>query len=351
MSQGLGQLGEVLESAVETAAAEGRELKLLPTNRTMVLCAIRTIRKANQRSFLTVSAHERVAGDIILGPFATRRESPTIEHLECFMQAHRWVLNPVHMGDGTNKPVHSIVGPPTISLMHRVETKCSACGHIAREWKDVVIMRSKPADSSEHRVTRWDPSIDTDCNECHSRPVAQHKLWCTAIRQLENSWDDPVLDNEKDRAEVTEAMLKAWQDGPPADGKSTIMLPRIWAVYRKDQVPDPTWKPTDERAQRLADRAASFQRSLSNGPSVSTEPYPLGILPFDVARPYHLSSAPISTALIKLWLECDHVAVGWVQRSELFPTETLGFRRTLWHEPKRSNNRKHTTLYDYVIGV
>lgn len=338
-----GMLNSVLTEAITDAAAVGRELTLPHVDRTMVLCMIRRDPKDCKEGSMTLTAKKRQKGIIVLGPYATRREKPSRENLDRFLQAHRWVLNPVRDGDGIPDPSTKIVrhphgmliGPPTISLMHRIETKC-VCGHIEREHKDVVIMRSKPANGSNHRVTHWSPDIITDCNKCGSEPVTQRKLRCTAIRNDELAGDDPVIDNDE-REERLETMLDAWKDGPPQDGEGAE-LPRIWAVYKKDQVPDPSWQPTDVRAKALVKRAAAYEvKRIVNGAEIMV-PYPLGVLPYGIAKAFHQPPVPISLAVQQYWLECAPVWTGWVPKCELYPSRELGFKRRLWHDSRVFQN-------------
>jgi hypothetical protein len=392
MRNGLGSLGDALEAALGTAKADGRELQLPNVDRRLVLTMIRVYRKPAQRGLMTLSACERVAGDIIQGPFASRHDAPTVENLERFLKAHRWVLNPVHMGDGrpnrdgiVKRPAHTIVGPPTISLMHRIETKCTACGHTDQEWKDVVIMRSSLPESEGEvpaavavtdetqttvaasaaatpegavatvevtskkkfhgRVTHWSPTIVTSCNKCGCSPVSQRKLWCTALRKREKSADDPVI-FQKDREAVLERLLQAWQEGPPEDGQPTLVLPRVWAVYESSAIPDPAWKPSDPWAVHIGQRLQAFQQRVENAGVIGYVNVPHGMLPFGVARQYHQPPEPISKAVKDFRLEPAHhkdaspeavdVAVGWASMADLLPDEkTAGWRRRLWHDPRQ----------------
>jgi hypothetical protein len=342
-------MNEALSEALQIAAAEGRKLRLPPAvkvverppeeDHRLVLAMVRTHRKAHLRGQMTISARERVSGDIILGPYSNRRETPTEEGLDLLMQAHRWVLNPIHMGDGNRRPLYTIVGPPTITLMHRIETHCdeTGCGNTDREWKDIVIMRSRDESNPHERVNGWSPDLYTPCKKC-GRPVSQRKLWCTAIRSRPDSQDDPVV-LEKDAAAVTRTFLEAWKQGPPADGQPTLGLPRIWAVYRKDDVPDQSWQPSDARAAALVEKAATFQKKIENGGVVSYQSYPLGILPYAVAKQFHQAPEPQSKEIREWWLENDTASIGWVRRSDLFPNENMGWRRRLWHD-----NRQTTEL-------
>jgi hypothetical protein len=216
--------------------------------------------------------------------------------------------------------------------MHRVETHCDdpACGFTDRECKDIVIMRSRDVKNPDERVDGWSPDLQTPCKKC-GKPVSQKRLWCTAIRSRPDSLDDPVV-RAKDTPDVIQAFLEAWKKGPPADGQPTLVLPRIWAVYRKDAVPEPGWTPHDARAAALVERAEAFQKRTANGDVV---PYPLGVLPYDIARQYHQAPEPRSKEVREWWLESDPVGIGWINRSALFPSKSIGWRRRLWHENRQ----------------
>jgi len=331
-----GIMGDVLDTALQIAKAEGRELNLsAEEDRRLVLAMVRTHRKAHLRGQMTISARERVSGDIILGPYSNRRETPSEEGLDPIMQAHRWVLNPIHMGDGHRRPLYTIVGPPTITLMNRVETRCDAvgCGNTEREWKDVVIMRSRDEQNPTERVNGWSPDMHTPCKKC-GKPVSQRKLWCTAIRSRPDSQDDPVV-LAKDAPDIVHTFLEAWKKGPPKDGQPTMGLPRIWAVYRKDDVPDQSWQPPDAQAAALVAKADAFQKRIENGGAVSYQSYPLGILPYAIAKQFHQAPEPQSKEILEWWLESDPVCVGWIRRSDLFPNENIGWRRRLWHDNRQ----------------
>lgn len=319
---------EALRRAADSAAAEGRTIELPRVDNRLVLCMIRTHRKPTQAAALTVVARHRMTGDIVLGPFANRREQPSEEHLLQFLQAHRWVMNMVHfqdLEDSTPKhPKYVIKGPPAITLMHRVEIRCAACGKVTREWKDRLRTQLRKDASDTSRLV---------CPKCGCTPVTYRKLRCTAMTQRENSADDPVI-GPTARDTVVKAMLDIWAKGPPEDGQPTVTIPRFWCVYDQAAVPDPTWQPQDAKAKLLVERAAAYQATDPEAGVYVPQPHPLAVLPFGVARKYHMAPEPISRALKTVWLECDTVSVGWARMQDLYPDDGLGYRRQLWHDPK-----------------
>lgn len=322
-------LGDKLMQAAAAAKAEGRSLKLPNIDGRLALCMIRTHR--HPQGGLTMPADKRITGDIILGPFATRKDQATPENLDKYLQAHRWVMNRVHIGDGVSRPKYIIYGPPTISLMHRIEVSCK-CGYKRQEWKDVVVMKGKRPEGDD-RTSGWSKDLLLTCPRCHCTPMDQRKLRCTATLNRPDKPDDPVIDAQSLKL-FQDVMVEAWAKGPPADGKPTVHLPRVWCVYEQGQCPDPAWQPDDARAKLMCERAAAYvhRQEVVDG-EVKGIPYPLQLLPFGRARQYHQAPTPISTALITCWLECDAVSVGWVAMNDLYPNPDLGFKRQLWHEP------------------
>lgn len=323
---------EALRVAAEAAVAEGRTIEVPQVDNRLVLCMVRTHRKPSQQASLTVSACHRMTGDIVLGPFAHRSEKPTPENLTRFMQAHRWVMNKVHVGDGSpERPDSIIYGPPAISLMHRVELQCKACGKVSREWMDIVKRKSR--DPEGQKTSGWSKMKIVSCPKCGCEPVDQRKLHCTAINRRDNSADDPVM-SPATRDGVVAAMLSVWEQGAPADGEPTVALPRIWCVYDAADVPDKTWTPEDARARLISERAAAYQQSLPQRGIYVPQPRPLAVLPFGVARKYHMAPEPISKGLVTCWLDCDIVSIGWARMQDLYPSEDMGYKRQLWHDPK-----------------
>lgn len=339
-SRPLGSLGAALLEAVTVAEEHGQHVELPELDKTMALCMVRTRRKPGKGGLLTVSARERVTGDIIVGPYITREDEPGEANLLKLLRAHRWVLNPVVMGDGmpgrdgnVHHPKSSISGHPSICSVNRIKTVCPICGHAEAEWKDELIMRSKSL--TEHGIIAgWSPELVSPCKnpKCKCTPINQTKLHSTAIDCRAGHNDDPVI-SEAQRKAVVDTLVTAWKAGPPADGKPTLVLPRIWAVYPQDQVPDKTWRPDDERGSLLVKRASEFQRPVVQGSTFVPEACPLGILPYGLARKYHAAPTPISDAVLEFWLESDEVSVGWISTDALAGGQDIGYRRELWSEP------------------
>lgn len=358
MSKSLGALatmGEALDEAVVAAEAAGQHVELPELDTTMALCMIRTHREPGKGGLLTVSAKSRVTGDIIVGPFVTREDEPSAEALAQLVRAHRWVLNPVTMGDGSPRhPAKTISGNPSICPINRIHVKCPnpKCGHEGVEWKDSFQMRNKehnpPGQPYGPDTIGTCPAKNAKGGVCGTQ-VDHHKLFCTAFDTRPGRNDDPVIMPQQ-RDQVIKVMLEAWKAGPPADGKPTLTLPRIWAVYPLDAVPDPSWQPQDERALRLAERAAAFQKQAVVGGQQTLQPYPLGILPYGLAKKYHQAPEPISSAVKEFWLESDEVAMGWVSVADLAGSPDLGYKRELWSErpdrgPRQQSRKRSRDVY------
>lgn len=337
MSKGIGSLGEQLDDAVVKANMDGRHVELPQLDKTMALCILRTHRSPDTRGNITVSALSRVSGDIIVGPYVTREDKPTEEALVQLVRARRWVMSPVTLGDGSPRhPIGTIAGNPSICPTNRIATSCPMCGHKGYEWKDSFMMRNKEYNPQGHQ---YGPDTVAICNarngkggECGVR-LDHHKMFCTAFDARPGRNDDPVIQPTQ-RDQVLHVLMNAWKAGPPDDGKPTLELPRLWAVYPLDAVPDNGWTPTDPRALRLAEKAAGFQTTkLGPDGKPMAVPVPLGILPYGIAKQYHRGPEPISTALKACWLESDEVAMGWISVNTLAGGDpSLGYKRELWSE-------------------
>ena len=348
MSRQLGSIGSQLDQALEQAAAEGHGLNLPRVDKRLTLCCLRVHKKPAEAGNLTVSAMERQHGDIILGPYAHRRQAPTMENLlGGIIEGQRWHLNQVKMGvvghgpDGKERCV--ITAAPTIVRINRVDVRCTnpTCGHHEVEAKDLLRQRSKMQDGGSDGDRKIPLAMCKKCKKTYTavtegdatvlKPTLELRyLRNTAIAKTGEN-DDPIL-TDADREQVLEAMAKFWAEHPEPT-EPTIHLPRIWAVYRKDRIPDPSWTPQDPRAKLLADKAAANRKRVGDGANAHFEPYPAAILPYEIAQKYHRGTDPISNALISFQMEAEAIQVGWVRKQDLIGT-AAGFRRDFWFKPQ-----------------
>ena len=339
---GLVGLGDELEKAVEAAVAEGREFNPedrktcadvfgeSTTGKDWVLCALH-IEARSPVAGLTVPARTRQTGTIVLGPYADRRDPATPDNLRRLLQAHRWVYNPVQMGDGVRKSKMAVAASPSIVPMNKCEVRCPTCGYSEIAWRDRLIVRTESR-TPEGAVT---------CTKCNAE-VTPKRLWCSALPNGRDG-NDPVLPAGEEGEALLNSMLNAWIAGPPSSNDEGIRMPRIWMVYdagKAPEVPD-RWNGgmMDDRAMKLADKAAGY---MSGG-----HRRPLDIVPWSVAREFHRSE-PANTDLIEVWLEVPFgTQIGWVRRSNLH-TAAGGWNMKFWSPAGEPATRVRRTA-EYVL--
>ena len=345
-SLGTEVFGSALEEAIEQAAQAGRELvapeRLPPDQDTRLsLCLIRTYKSDNVRHLPTMSAEQRIEGDIVLGPFGHYTRRPTMEALQELLWAHRWVFHPLERGGGTrNNPAYTLRSSPNLQIISRIELSCE-CGYRFRTFRDLAVRNSRTPDGRQ--ASSWSPENVVHCDRCQ-KVMQQRRLWCTAEQDREGYSDDPILKTDTRlgyvKEQILEEMLACWEKG--AEAGARVQLPRIWALYAQGTAPDPAWAPDrrDGRANRLADYYANEFMAPSRVQGTDGRSYnqpvqmPLSILPYGVAKRYHQAPTPLSQAAVDFVVESERFQIGWVQMKDLYPNQADGFKRQLWHLPK-----------------
>ena len=319
MSRGTHQLGTVLNQALQTAAAEGRELDSLNPEHCMQLCMLRMHARPRTPGNAYLNGGKLIRGEIVLGPLATRLDAPSMEGLTRFMYTDRLVYRPPARGVGTpEQPKSCVLEAPSLTITARMRTECPACHRRRTDvWMDDLLQRTV-LEANQPKPLHWSPELRVKC-DCGCHPLSAWKFSSRVFPK--NSYDDLVF-NDQDREELLPQMLEAWKAGPPADGKPSLVLPRLWAVYRLSDRPSTAWEASTAAEKALE---AHAYKNVYKG-----EHKPLGILPYEWAMEYHQAPQPLSQGLLLFWLEAQPLSIGWVPQKLLDDAvEETGWHREL----------------------
>ena len=334
-------LEDAIQMAIDQAAKAGRELatvEQLPPEMDdrVALCMIRAYKNKSALGVPLAPATERVCGDIVLGPYASSSEKPSMETLKRKLWGQRWVYSRMMLGDGQSAHPSAIRSTPNLRIIPRLEIECASCGKKARVFKDLLMRFAKTRDGG--KAFRYSQDLLFECPWCHSKELTVKALHNTANQDRPGRNDDPVVITDPNLgflAENTlEELLAAWEKGPAK--RTSVTLPRVWAVYPQGVCPDQEWTPDqhDVRAKLLLKFCREQNTEQVEGQAIKV---PLDLLPFKEAAQYHRGPEPLVKAKVGFYLEVEKCSVGWVRLGDLYASrETLGFNRMLWRFPTRS---------------
>lgn len=206
--------------------------------------------------------------------------------------------------DGLTK----IVREPVVRPADRVVYTCQTCKREGKEWRDKFMGRYM-----DGRCGIAINGFKFKCPACKTGTAVAAIAIPTLTRKVEPTDDNVTW---KDSKTVTE-LKAAYMAGDPG---TNAVLPKIWAVYDKGRAPVSTWEAQDEADADVMDAAERFRDKGTARP--------LDVLPYAMARSYHMGDRPVGTGLVSLWIDTKPV-IGYVDYTTLLGGGAE-FRRMGW---------------------
>lgn len=302
-----------------------------PPERIPANCRLVGVRLHNGKAgSLTMLATESHTGDIVVGPYSCDWRHLMAE--ETFMESNDFARSKIRFSP-FRLFAHSInlEMPGKLSVMNDHRYECPMCRSVDTRLNQREFNNRKGTTSA------------ATCHNCAADRAAMRK---PAIPLVEISTSTTTAISKGDP--LLQLMYKAYRDPHPAPA---ALLPRIWAVYPSDLVPDMAWTPDPDRPIeariRAAYNAAEYEPRKAEGVTLDIRPLQLAVAAQQNAIT-NSTTMPFIYGLVmeKIMgpVEQDHWVFGWMSERSL-REPNIGYLVNV--EPKLRNHQP--TRHDVLV--